>query len=159
MESDVESVIEAARDISGAPKVTLIGLRIGANVAARVAARLDAEVESAVLWDPIVSGKSYLRSMSGGPSQGPVSTASSAMRRGLRDLEFHDVSQTLSGGSLVLVTESEEPLALPDITGVFRPGAWLNSEVVTAPCCWVESATTTGALPVAIIRRIETWLR
>jgi pimeloyl-ACP methyl ester carboxylesterase len=30
---------------------------------------------------------------------------------------------------------------------------------IPAPCCWVESITTSGALPVAVFQRIEEWLR
>lgn len=30
---------------------------------------------------------------------------------------------------------------------------------VTAPCCWTDSITTSGALPVAVFQRLEEWLR
>jgi pimeloyl-ACP methyl ester carboxylesterase len=53
-EADVESAIEGLRDIVGAARVTLIGLRLGATLAARAAVRRQENVEALVLWDPIV---------------------------------------------------------------------------------------------------------
>jgi pimeloyl-ACP methyl ester carboxylesterase len=53
MQEDVEFAIEAARDIAGVNRVTLIGLRLGAAIASRAAARQPDEVESLVLWDPL----------------------------------------------------------------------------------------------------------
>jgi uncharacterized protein len=53
-EADVESAIEGLRDIVGAARVTLIGLRLGATLAARAAMRRQENVEALVLWDPIV---------------------------------------------------------------------------------------------------------
>lgn len=54
MELDVDSAMEAVRDIAGTSQVALIGMRAGANVAARVAARVPGRIEALVLWDPIV---------------------------------------------------------------------------------------------------------
>jgi pimeloyl-ACP methyl ester carboxylesterase len=53
-EADVESAIEGLRDIVGAARVTLIGLRLGATLAARTAMRRKEYVEALVLWDPIL---------------------------------------------------------------------------------------------------------
>jgi pimeloyl-ACP methyl ester carboxylesterase len=52
MQRDVTAAIEAVRDISGAARVELIGLRLGANVAARVA-EVDSGIGSLVLWDAL----------------------------------------------------------------------------------------------------------
>ncbi len=46
----------------GLPSVTLVGLRFGATLAA-VAARSTPTVSALVLWDPIVSGRRYARSL------------------------------------------------------------------------------------------------
>src|SRR3569833_1317363 len=59
--TDVQSAIETLKDIAGASKVTLIGLRVGANIALQVASQLKSEVEALVLWDPIVSGEQYVQ--------------------------------------------------------------------------------------------------
>jgi pimeloyl-ACP methyl ester carboxylesterase len=49
----------------GLAQVTLIGLRFGATLAAEAAARLadNAAVDALVLWDPVVSGRRYVRTM------------------------------------------------------------------------------------------------
>jgi pimeloyl-ACP methyl ester carboxylesterase len=54
-EADVESAIEGLKDIVGAARVALIGLRLGATLAARAAMRRKENIEALVLWDPIVS--------------------------------------------------------------------------------------------------------
>lgn len=63
--------------------------------------------------------------------------------------------QALPPRSLVLVTRRpESPEALRRMEARFFP-----VEIVEAPCPWIESATTTGVLPVRPIQRIEEWLR
>ena len=58
-ETDIESAMEELRDISGIPRVTLIGLRLGGTLAAQVAARRSAEVGELVMWTPILSGGTF----------------------------------------------------------------------------------------------------
>src|SRR5262249_668877 len=60
-----QSVVDAVAQLErwGLPQVTLIGLRFGATLAAEAAARLDDAVDALVLWDPIVSGRRYVRTM------------------------------------------------------------------------------------------------
>lgn len=52
MRRDVAIALDAARDLSGADRVELVGLRLGANVAALAAAGSSA-VGAVVLWDPL----------------------------------------------------------------------------------------------------------
>lgn len=59
-EADIETAIDELKDVSGAPKVALVGLRLGAMLAARVAARRRRDVGVLVLWDPVVSGTAYV---------------------------------------------------------------------------------------------------
>jgi uncharacterized protein len=129
-QSDVESAIEAAKEVAGTSKVALVGLRMGANIAASVASRRCDEVEALVLWDPIVPA--------GQPLQG--------------------LQMAWPDRSLILVTErlkSHHELG----HGNAESAKQVQIEFATAPCPWIESATTTGALPVRIIQRIEEWLR
>lgn len=51
---DALTAIDEARDLSGARRVTLIGMRAGAAVALRAAARARS-VDRLVLWDPVVA--------------------------------------------------------------------------------------------------------
>lgn len=57
-----EDVVTAARelaDLSGAPRVSLVGFRLGAALA-HAAARAGLAVRDLVLWDPVVRGAAYL---------------------------------------------------------------------------------------------------
>jgi pimeloyl-ACP methyl ester carboxylesterase len=141
--ADVEAAIEAVRDIAGASKVALIGLRLGANIAVNVAARHKSEVEALVLWDPIVSGEKYMETLQEG---------SDVSERVLREIRELDLPSSLAGipeRSMILVTER-----LPAHEQLGRP-----VEFVEAACPWVEEITMSGALPVAAMNRIEEWLR
>ena len=59
-QSDIDTAIGELKDTTGANKVGLVGLRLGATLAARVAAAKKGDVDSLVLWDPIVAGDEYL---------------------------------------------------------------------------------------------------
>ena len=56
---DIAQAISEVRRRTGAVQVCLVGLRVGAALAMRSAAELT-HLESLVLWDPVVNGKSYL---------------------------------------------------------------------------------------------------
>ena len=130
-ESDVELAIETVMDIAGVSQVALIGLRAGANVAERVALRLRSAVAALVLWDPIVSGD-------------------------LPGSDFRADIGSLPERTLILVTQHlDEHQQLTEAAGA-KP---VPMELVSAPCPWIEAATTTGALPMKAIQRIEEWLR
>jgi uncharacterized protein len=148
-QSDTESAIEALKDIAGTTKVALIGLRVGANIAASVASRSPTEVEALVLWDPIVTGAQV------GAADEPVS-------RKLGDfgaIDTEAVFDALPPRSLILVTERLEAHEVLVRRDAQSGSGTSRIEFVTAPCPWVESATTTGALPMPVIRRIEAWLQ
>jgi uncharacterized protein len=139
-ESDLEAAMETVKDIAGAAQVALIGLRAGANIAARVALRLPAEVEALVLWDPILTSED---------------TSDSQVLSELSGFDLRAALGALPERTLILVTQ---PSAAHEHLEA-APGRPAPVELVTAPCPWIESATTTGALPVQVIQRIETWLR
>jgi uncharacterized protein len=61
-ETDIEVAIDGMKDMVGANRVALIGLRQGATLAARVAARHAADLDSLVLWDPVYDGSLWTRS-------------------------------------------------------------------------------------------------
>lgn len=61
-----------------------------------------------------------------------------------------------------------DPLQVPELPAGLRQRSLLlvtdgaavaGAEAVAAPCCWVESITASGALPVAAFQRMEQWLR
>jgi pimeloyl-ACP methyl ester carboxylesterase len=151
-ESDAGAAIEALKDISGASRVTLIGLRAGANVAAAVAGSAPDDVETLVLWDPIVSGGEHARELEAGPS----SADAPRMLDDLRRIDFRGLVGTLPERSLVVMTQ--EPASREELQRRAAGGA-AAIEFVAAPCTWIESVSITGALPVAALRRIQEWLR
>lgn len=57
--SDLACAIDELKDISGASKVSLIGLRFGATFAALAASKRN-DIERLLLWDPVVDGKAYV---------------------------------------------------------------------------------------------------
>lgn len=59
-EADIQSAIAELKDTAQSTRLSLVGLRLGATLAANVAVRMGAEVNSLVLWDPVVSGPEYL---------------------------------------------------------------------------------------------------
>jgi pimeloyl-ACP methyl ester carboxylesterase len=125
---DVESAMEGLADIAGTPRVTLIGLRAGANIAARVAARRATDVETLVLWDPLVSD------------------------------ELQGLAAELPQRTAIFVTDSAQArdrMSRTDLGSGKRPAL---IEFVPAPCPWLESATITGILPMPVIQRIVKWL-
>jgi pimeloyl-ACP methyl ester carboxylesterase len=128
-ETDVESAMEALADIVGTSRVTLIGLRAGANIAARVAARHVAEVEALVLWDPLPSDD--LQPLAGAR---PEQTA-------------------------IFITDSTESCDMLGRTGLESGASPVTLEFVPTQCPWVESATTSGMLPVPVIQRMVEWLQ
>jgi pimeloyl-ACP methyl ester carboxylesterase len=133
MQSDLESAIEAAQDIAGADRVALIGLRLGANLAAHVAALHCSDLEALVLWDPIGDLPGFT---------------------GL-ELCLQSLPPALAARSLLLSSQRPQ---LPSRYDTAARGA-VRMELIEAPCPWIESATTTGALPVRVFQRIEQWLK
>lgn len=59
---DIGMAIDELKSMAGAPRVALVGLRLGASLAAELAVRRT-DVESVVLWDPVVRGAGYLREL------------------------------------------------------------------------------------------------
>lgn len=59
---DVSTAMDEIRQRTGLSQICLVGLRMGAALAALTAIERR-DVESLVLWDPVVSGKSYLNEL------------------------------------------------------------------------------------------------
>jgi pimeloyl-ACP methyl ester carboxylesterase len=127
-ETDVSSAMEALADIAGTPRVTLIGLRAGANIAAHVAARRIAEVEALVLWDPILS----------------------------EDLRL--LTDALPEQTAIFITDTAQSYDTLRRLGIGSGAKPATIEFVPTQCPWLESATTSGILPVALIQRMLEWL-
>jgi uncharacterized protein len=60
--ADLASAIQELKDISGASKVSLVGLRFGATFAA-LAASTRRDVDRLLLWDPVIDGRAYVEEL------------------------------------------------------------------------------------------------
>ncbi|HET6983554.1 MAG TPA: alpha/beta fold hydrolase [Myxococcaceae bacterium] len=60
--ASVHAAVEAARRMTGAPRVALAGLQMGATLAAHAAAERT-DVEALVAWGPLVTGRGYVRQL------------------------------------------------------------------------------------------------
>ncbi|MGI9265425.1 MAG: serine aminopeptidase domain-containing protein [Gammaproteobacteria bacterium] len=62
--SDITTAALELKEVSGARKISMVGVRLGAAVATYAAARQDF-VDQLFLWDPITDGKHYLQQLIG----------------------------------------------------------------------------------------------
>jgi alpha/beta superfamily hydrolase len=59
---DASAAVEELRDMSGAATVTAFGIRLGAVVGWRLA-RSRPDVDTVLMWDPVVNGAAYVRDL------------------------------------------------------------------------------------------------
>ena len=176
-ERDIEEAIDEIQSTSGGPRVTLLGLRLGGSLAARVAARRQRDVESLVLWDPVISGRRYLQelhTMEETLAATRPGSAASKCRDGreilgftmttalAEEIEAFDLLPIVAGLStrrLTLVSRLSSPFV--DLTKSLeqRPDNVLAIERLSCPPPWIEDRHTgAGAVPVEAIQRIIQWL-
>jgi len=132
---DIEAAMSELKDMTGAMRMTLIGLRLGANLAARVAARHTGGVETLVLWEPLAAGEVS------GVSIPKADTAVAVTA---------EIAAALPSRTLVLVTAQD--------THVVDFG---KHEVchVPSPSPWVDHFFETEVIPVKALAHIVEWLR
>jgi len=167
---DIATAIAELKAMSTAPRVVVLGLRLGASLVAEVAPALAGEIDRLVLWDPIVNGANYLTELEPGAIQnsmgdrffahvqGHEATAeirgrvvSSAFVEGLRAIDLCSGKSTAP--SVTLTIFSERPPA--DCT-------WLQStQIVTVETIlpWQDVEIESGILPIQAYERILEWLR
>ena len=169
---DIEMAIDELRDTTDAPRVGLVGLRLGATLAAGVAARRRDVTDALVLWDPIVSGDEYLRELL--HASGPVKPRAAAAGGGYEVLGFPLSESMLAGFKLAdllcLVPDlpkrtmviAAEPLASHhklDVALVERSLEPLVRDVGAAHFPWLKGPEgSDGAVPVSLLQRICQWL-
>ena len=171
-EADIECALQELKDMSGAPGVTLVGLRLGATLAAVVAAREPTAVDAVVLWDPVVFGSEYLSALyststarahdkaqplvpeHGGGVEILGFRLSDAMAQEIRALQLPALIPALPDRTLVIVSEQ---LASHEILRSAMVGRQAF-EHMTSVAPWIENPTNAGVLPVNILQRIPAWL-
>jgi len=159
-EADLETAIAELMEITGFAKVTVIGLRLGASVAARVALRLSSVIDAVVLWDPIVFGPEYLNSLSVPSNTRSILHAhghplTERMLEQLGELDLRELTLKLQPRTLLLVTEQLSSLG----TMVPSKGQGsLSMELLEDVRPWFENSVVSGMVPLAVLRRILSWL-
>lgn len=133
--SDIETAIAELKDMTGAAKVSLVGLRLGANLAAHVAATRPDDIDKLVLWEPL-DVEDHLR-------------ADSEKDADSCRIDLSSVTVGLPMRTLVMLTERAR-----------RPAGFgeLRVEKLVSVSPWIEERTVTGTIPVDAIHHIVNWL-
>jgi pimeloyl-ACP methyl ester carboxylesterase len=182
-EGDIETwlenlgaAIEELKIMAGLQRVSLVGLRLGATLAAMTVAKHE-DIESVVLWDPVVDGREYVAELTepeepagrwrrGGRQAGLTTDGievsgfplTHRMREGFEAIE--DVALGIARPARVLLVVSNE------LDSYARLRALLDScdadyayEHIPSPIVWREKGDLgVGVMPVQILRHIVSWV-
>jgi exosortase A-associated hydrolase 2 len=142
-EADIQTAIEMLKARLSAPRVALLGLRLGATLAARVADARD-DVDRLVLWSPITDGHRYMQDL-----LRINVTTQMAVYKAVR-LDREQLAAELRAGSTVNVDGYEiggrffEELSALSLTGARRFGGR----------CLIVQADRPGAKPMPDLQQL-----
>lgn len=167
MREDVATAIEELKANADVERVALVGLRLGAVLAAEAAAGRD-DVETVVLWDPVVHGAEYVAELlaasddvqAGRPSGPDVTVGvmgfplTPSFRRSLSAIDLATSPHQLPKRS-VLVVSSDRPEYARLVASAAGRGSTMVRRDVPSPGNWGEVDDNGSALiPVALIQAI-----
>jgi pimeloyl-ACP methyl ester carboxylesterase len=144
---DIETAIEELKEISGAAKVDLIGLRLGANLSARVAIQSPREINKLVLWEPLVADE---LAPAASKHLGNGGMTEKEIVEGFARSAISNKATSLPPATLLLLTAPSASLA--------EFGALTVDHVPDVPA-WIEDRLTTGSISTAALQRIVEWLQ
>jgi pimeloyl-ACP methyl ester carboxylesterase len=170
--SDIEEALRELKDVSGASRVSVIGLRLGATLAAAVCAKPRKDVEALALWDPIVSGAryvDYLHSASrphrrrpaefGGGIEVMGFPLTEAMEQAMRAVDLALLVPALPRRTLVVRSEPGVSGAELERAMQSHPDGPLSIRSIPAKATWLEEGDFgPGAVPVPLLKNIVEWL-
>lgn len=158
---DIRLAVQELRERSEAPRIALVGLRMGGYLAAAAEARAVAQL---VLWDPLTDlgqlawelEEYGLKSEEHGLEVGGY-VYSSAFLEDLRNLSLEDVRRVPR--EVRIITSRDCP-GLPAFREALEGKRARIEEVrVDAPPAWGTVQTLgAGAVPVDILRRVREWV-
>ena len=170
-ERDIGTAIDELMDMSDARRVGLIGLRLGATLAAQVAARRRKEVDTLLLWDPVVRGTAYVDELwrmfgARGVARRPAGAwevdgfpLAGAMADQVEALDLRP--GVAAWPARTAVVWSAEPPDEPDFVQALQardPPVTVEHLEATPPP-WLEDRDLgAGAVPVAVLQRIVQWM-
>jgi uncharacterized protein len=159
--ADTETAIDELRDMTGARRVALVGLRFGGTLAAAVAVKRPEDVDALVLWDPVVSGAEQLETIYGSsaPNAAGRTVTAPTMVSELSVLNLPSMIPALPARTLIVLTEVLR--SHPALDQVVREQASNSIVVEQMPdiCPWLEDPHKVGAIPATVLRRIVQWLK
>ena len=149
---DIETAIEELKEITGATKVNLVGLRLGANLSARVAADRPREISKLILWEPLAANE---LAVAGFGRPAPHADCSPRLIRseiveGFARGAISSKAALLPPTALVLLT------ARPALSTEFGS---LAVEYLPEASAWIEERLDTGSIPAGALQRIVDWLQ
>jgi uncharacterized protein len=149
---DIETAIEELKEITGATKVDLAGLRLGANLSARVAADRPQEINKLILWEPLTAQE---LAVAGFGCAAPQADRNSRLNgsdivQGFARDAILGKTALLPSSTLVLLT------VRPPSPTEFGS---LAVEYVAEASAWIEERLDTGTIPAGALQRIVDWLQ
>jgi pimeloyl-ACP methyl ester carboxylesterase len=149
---DIETAIEELKEITGATKVDLAGLRLGANLSARVAVHRSKEISKLILWEPLAADELAVAGF-GRPAP--------RTDRNPR-LIGSDIVEGFARGAILSKAALLPPSTFVLLTA--RPPSQkefgsLAVEYVADASAWIEERLETGSIPAGALQRILDWLQ
>jgi pimeloyl-ACP methyl ester carboxylesterase len=149
---DIETAIDELKEITGATKVDLVGLRLGANLSAQVAAHRPKEISKLIIWEPLAAEE--LAAAGFGSPSTRADCSSRLIGSGVVDSFARRAilrkAALLPPSTLVLLT------ARPPSPTEFGS---LAVEYLAEASAWIEERLETGSIPAGAIQRIVDWLQ
>jgi uncharacterized protein len=170
-ESDIEMAIDELLDMTGVPRISLLGLRLGASLAASVSVKRRPQIDALVLWDPIVSGEEYLTELRHADANALARSAQEGggfevwgfaltddLARELRAIDLVKLATEMPARVLPVVCQSlPSHLALSIVLS--DRARETSLEVIASPPAWLEEGNSgAAAIPVLQLRRIVEFL-
>jgi alpha-beta hydrolase superfamily lysophospholipase len=139
-QANIRAAIQQARDLSGRKRVCLVGIRLGASLAALVAAEI--EVDVLVLWNPVATGRAYVRELQAISAAGAEVAASGdgtieaggfvMSAQTAAEVKALDLSRHPPRAGRMLIVERDDLGPDPGVAR-YRDAAGIPSETVKAP--------------------------
>jgi pimeloyl-ACP methyl ester carboxylesterase len=172
--SNVASAIAEIRRRCGLPNICLIGLRLGGTLSLMVGAGRG-DIQRMVLWDPVVSGVSYLEELTalhqervrqslGRVANGRIGESPAELlgfpvtRLLLADLEKIEISsiETKPASDILILSSSDETLYARVTDHLKRLGARVEHQHLPGPKIWIEKNKT--VVPNQMLRAMVAWI-
>lgn len=167
---DVDDAVEELKDTAGVRQVSLVGIRLGAALATQ-AARGRSEIDSLVLWDPVVTGPAYVEELAslGQPADvngafppGTIGVSgfplTPELTEGLRKIDLPDMEDPAADHTFLVVSEERDEFDTlrAHLSAVSQHASFRLVPTVTN---W-DNVDRMGAvlLPQKIIQEIVTYL-